>query len=157
MGILDQAVIPIKKENKMKEFIKRIFGIDKIEAKKLAKAAEEKAAQDAKVAEDEAEKYASMSPKEQATANKESYIAVVNTHVNKDNVRNGFFELDWNEFFVLQLRQDGYQGTTDEEVVDKWFQELCRNVGAEDGVDMDRRGSGHVRRALLDNGKSEVY
>ena len=30
MGILDQAVIPIKKENKMKEFIKRIFGIDKI-------------------------------------------------------------------------------------------------------------------------------
>jgi hypothetical protein len=26
MGILDQAVIPIKKENTMKQFIKKIFG-----------------------------------------------------------------------------------------------------------------------------------
>jgi len=157
MGILDQAVIPIKKENKMKEFIKRILGIDKIEARKLAEAAKEKAVQDAKDAEDEASKYASMSSKEKATSKEEPYISVVNTHVNKDNVRNGFFELDWNDIFVLQLRQQGYQGSTDEEVVDKWFQELCRNVGAEEGVDMDRRGSGHVRRALLDNGKSEVY
>jgi hypothetical protein len=130
----------------MIKLIKKLFGIDKIEAKKAAKIAEEEAA-----------KYAKMSPKEQATADEQPYIAVVNTHVNKDNVRNGFFELDWNEFFVLQLKQDGYYGSTDEEIVDKWFQELCRNVGAEEGVDMDRRGSGHVRRALLDNGKSEVY
>jgi hypothetical protein len=141
----------------MKQFVKRILGIDKFEAKQAAKLEEEQTAVAAKLAEEEASKYASMSPKEQATAKEEPYISVVNTHVNKDNVRNGFFELDWNDIFVLQLRQQGYQGTTDEEVVDKWFQELCRNVGAEDGVDMDRRGSGHVRRALLDNGKSEVY
>lgn len=140
----------------MKQFVKRILGIDKFEAKQAAKLEEEQTAVAAKLAEEEASKYASMSPKEQATAKEEPYISVVNTHVNKDNVRNGFFELDWNDIFVLQLRQQGYQGTTDEEVVDKWFQELCRNVGAEEGVDMDRRGSGYVNRALRADGKTEV-
>jgi hypothetical protein len=55
---------------------------------------------------------------------------VLNTHVNKENVRNGFFELDWNEHFVLQLKQEGYgvEGDNDEEIVDRWFRELCANV-----------------------------
>jgi hypothetical protein len=71
-------------------------------------------------------------------------------------VRNGFFELDWNEYFVLQLRSAGYTGETDEAIVDKWFQELCRGVGAEEGVDMERRGSGFVNVNNLGNGKVEV-
>ena len=78
------------------------------------------------------------------------------THVNKDNVRNGFFELDWNEYFVVQLRGAGYTGDSDEAIVDQWFNELCRNVGAEEGVDMSRRGAGYVNRALRDDGKTEV-
>jgi hypothetical protein len=32
----------------------------------------------------------------------------LDTHVNKENVRNGFFELDWNDEFVVQLKQAGY-------------------------------------------------
>jgi len=77
--------------------------------------------------------------------------------VAKDDLKNGFFELDWNEYFVLQLRTAGYSGTTEEEVVDQWFSELCRNVGAEEGIDMSRRGSGFVNRALRDDGRTEVY
>ena len=80
----------------------------------------------------------------------------MDTHVNKENVRNGFFELDWNEYFVLQLRSNGYQGDTDESIVDQWFQDLCRNIGAESGIDMERRGSGFVNRALRDDGKTEI-
>jgi hypothetical protein len=83
-------------------------------------------------------------------------VEVLDTHVNKENVRNGFFELDWNEYFVLQLRSNGYQGDTDESIVDQWFQDLCRNIGAEAGVDMERRGSGFVNRALRDDGKTEI-
>ena len=83
-------------------------------------------------------------------------MEVLDTHVNKENVRNGFFELDWNEYFVLQLRSNGYQGDTDESIVDQWFQDLCRNIGAEAGVDMERRGSGFVNRALRDDGKTEI-
>ena len=100
---------------------------------------------------------ANLTPKEIASEKKEPWISVVDTHVNKENVRNGFFELDWNEYFVVQLKTAGYVGETDEEIVDKWFQELCRNVGAEEGVNMDRRGSGYVNRALRDDGRTEVF
>ena len=104
----------------------------------------------------EAERIAKLTPKERATENKEPWVAVLDTHVNKENVRNGFFELDWNEYFVLQLREAGYKGESDEAVVDKWFQELCKNVGAETGVDMERRGSGFINVNNIGNGKSEV-
>ena len=95
-------------------------------------------------------------PKEIATDAKEPWVAVLDTHVNKDNIRNGFFELDWNEYFVLQLKTAGYQGDTEEAIVDQWFSELCRNVGAEEGVSMDRRGSGFINVNNLGNGKTEV-
>jgi hypothetical protein len=100
---------------------------------------------------------AAPTAKEIATANKEPWVAVLTTHVNKENIRNGFFELDWNEYFVLQLRSAGYTGETDEAIVDAWFTELCRNVGTEEGVDMGRRGSGYVNRALRDDGRTEIY
>jgi len=73
---------------------------------------------------------AKLSPKDRATRKKEPWVGVLNTHVNSDNVRNGFFELDWNDQFVLQLKQEGYgvDGDKDEEIVDRWFRELCANV-----------------------------
>ncbi len=147
----------------MKKLVEKLFGIDKIKAETEAsiKAAEEakllaesaiEAAERAK----EAERLAKLSPKELATEKKEPWVAVLETHVNKDNVRNGFFELDWNEYFVLQLRSAGYIGATDEDIVDQWFNELCRNVGADEGIDMSRRGAGYVSRALRDDGRTEV-
>jgi hypothetical protein len=111
----------------------------------------------------EAKKYAELikvsgplSPKDQATAKKEPWVAVLDTQVNPDNIRNGFFELDWNEYFIVKLKLEGYKGSTDEEIVDQWFQDLCRNIGSETGVDMDQRGSGYVNRALRDDGKTEI-
>jgi len=147
----------------MNKFVKKLFGIDKIEtrieeslgeAEKAKKLAEE--AVSAAERAQEAERVAKLDPKERATEKKEPWVAVLETHVNKDNLRNGFFELDWNEYFVLQLRSAGYVGETEEEVVDEWFSELCRNLGAEEGVDMSRRGAGYVNRALRDDGRSEV-
>lgn len=147
----------------MNRFIEKLFGIDKIRAKteeslKAAEAATKLAEEAALAAEraKEAERIAKLTPKEKATEAKEPWVEVLQTHVNKDNIRNGFFELDWNEYFVLQLRSAGYIGATDEEIVDQWFSELCRNLGAEEGIDMSRRGSGYVNRALRDDGKTEV-
>ena len=148
----------------MNRFIKKMFGIDKIEARieeslQQAESAK-KLAEEATVAAEraqEAERISKLTPKELATEKKEPYIAVLETKVNKDNVRNGFFELDWNEYFVLQLTEAGYIGVTEEEIVDLWFQELCRNVGAEAGVEMERRGSGYVNRALRDDGRTEIF
>lgn len=146
MGILDQAVIPTKRKT-MKQFIKKIFGFDKIEeesAKAIKELEEIKAAA------------APKTPKEIATENREPWVAVLDTHVNKDNIRNGFFELDWNEYFVLQLRAAGYAGDSDEAIVDQWFSELCRSVGGDEGVDMSRRGAGYINVNNLGNGRTEV-
>jgi len=140
----------------MRDFIKRVFGIDKIEeeAKAARQAAEEMAA---KVQETEAKLTEVLkTPKEIATEKKEPWISVLDTHVNPENIRNGFFELDWNEYFVLQLRTAGYVGDTDEAIVDSWFSELCRNVGAEEGVNMDRRASGYINVNNLGDGRTEV-
>jgi hypothetical protein len=121
----------------MKRFIEKLFGIDKLKAETEAavKLAEEstKIAKDAVSAAErakEAEETAKLSPKDRATKLKEPWVGVLNTHVNKDNIRNGFFELDWNEQFVLKLKQEGYgfDGDKDEEIVDRWFRELCANV-----------------------------
>ena len=121
----------------MKKFIERLFGIDKIRAEAersvviAAEAAEAaKAATAAAERAVEAETQAKLSPKERATRKKEPWVGVLETHVNKDNVRNGFFELDWNDLFVLKLKQEGYgeDGDKDEEIIDRWFRELCANV-----------------------------
>lgn len=113
-----------------------------------------------KKAEEAAKEYvpdlSKLSPKEAATAKKEPYIAVLNTHINKDNIRNGFFELDWNDYFVLKLREAGYTGATDEEIVDAWFTDLCKDVAQQEGIDMSRRGSGYINRFLRDDGMTEV-
>ena len=89
-----------------------------------------KQAEETQKAAKEQEELAKLTPKERATRKKEPWVGVLNTHVNQDNIRNGFFELDWNEYFVLKLKQEGYgaDGDLDEEIVDRWFRELCANV-----------------------------
>jgi hypothetical protein len=118
-------------------FIKKLLGFDKIEANiaianqllEEATAKKDEAEQSLKIVQEQ-EELAKLTPKERATRKKEPWVGVLNTHVNKDNVRNGFFELDWNEPFVLKLKQEGYgfDGDKDEEIVDRWFRELCANV-----------------------------
>jgi hypothetical protein len=119
------------------KIIKRILGIDKIEqdletarqALDDARAKQIEAEKSAQLAQEQ-EELAKLSPKERATRKKEPWVGVLNTHVNQENVRNGFFELDWNDLFVLKLKQEGYgaDGDKDEEIVDRWFRELCANV-----------------------------
>jgi hypothetical protein len=121
----------------MRKFVEKLFGIDKVRAEAersvaIAAEAAEAAKKSVEAAEraKEAEETAKLTPKERASKKKEPWVGVLNTHVNKDNIRNGFFELDWNEEFVLKLKQEGYgvEGDPAEEVVDRWFRELCANV-----------------------------
>jgi hypothetical protein len=121
----------------MRKFIEKLFGIDKVRAEaERSVAIAEEAAKAAKDSTDAAERakaadeQAKLTPKDRATHKKEPWVGVLNTHINKDNIRNGFFELDWNEHFVLKLKQEGYgfDGDPDEEIVDRWFRELCANV-----------------------------
>ena len=143
-------------ELNMNKFIKKLFGIDKIEAETEEAIRQKVAAQLATEKAVETERLTKLTPKQVATDKKEPWVAVLDTHVNKDNIRNGFFELDWNEYFVLQLREAGYKGDSEEAIVDSWFSELCRNVGTESGVNMDQRSAGYINVNNLGNGKTEV-
>jgi hypothetical protein len=104
------------------KWLEKLTGLDKVR-----KEAEEKLA---RAEEQEMQTLKEKNPKEYATRRKEPWVGVIDTHVNQENVRNGFFELDWNKYFIEQLREQGYglEGDDEEQIVDRWFRELCANV-----------------------------
>lgn len=93
--------------------------------------------------------------KEEATAKGEPWVGVLDTKVNPDNIRNGFFELDWNNEFVEQLIDAGYQGETPEQIVDGWFRTIARQILDEEGLDTDR-GAGFIDTTKIDKDKSKI-
>lgn len=69
--------------------------------------------------------------KELATEKNEPYVAMVRMDIDPDNLHQGAFELDWNEIFVARLVKAGYMMKPDDvdaDIVDRWFQNVCRHV-----------------------------
>ena len=94
--------------------------------------------------------------KAQATKDKKPWVAVLDTQVNPDNIKNGFFELDWNNEFIEQLIDAGYTGEQPEHIVDQWFRTIATQMLEEDGQQTDR-GMGYIETSKADdNGKAEV-
>lgn len=148
----------------LKNFFKRLIGLDKVEqhlaeTQKRLEEAVDKTAEHLREAEKarQEEIQAKLTPKERATAKGEPWVCVLDTHVNKDNIRNGFFELDWNALFIEDLKKAGYgfDGDPEEEIVDRWFRDLARNMLGEDGLDTSR-GAGYINVNRLPGGKAEV-
>lgn len=73
-----------------------------------------------------------LTAKEKATAQGQPFVEVISVNFDKEKPSDGYFELEWNDIFVEHLRRAGYQGTSAEEIVDSWFTQLCRGIGAED-------------------------
>jgi hypothetical protein len=133
----------------MKQWLKKITGIE-AEEKRIA---EEKAALEA----ESDKKLKIKDPKAYATKKKESWVNVLDMKVNEDNIRNGFFELDWNKYFIEELLTAGYgsDGDVEEEIVDRWFKDIVYNMLQEEGQDTNR-GAGYINVVPIDKGKSEV-
>ena len=96
--------------------------------KSIAAAESKEKLADAQKSLDGSAKKSKKSPKELATERGEPYIAILSMDVNPDDINSGAFELDWNEKFIANLMRAGYQGRTDSDLVDQWFQNVCRNV-----------------------------
>ena len=140
----------------MKNFVKKILGLDKLEAEALeAKQAAEALLLKAQEAEKKLAEV-TKTPKEIATEKKEPYFEVVGFHTTPENPRFGFWELDWNEYKVVELKALGYYGETDEEVIDQWFTEICRESGTAVGASMDRRSMGFIDVKQIGGGRSEI-
>lgn len=93
--------------------------------------------------------------KEEANKNNKPWVAVLDTQVNPDNIRNGFFELDWNNEFIEQLLDAGYKGESQEEIVDAWFKTIIGQMLEEEGIDSDRN-AGYIKTDKLNDGKAEI-
>jgi hypothetical protein len=74
---------------------------------------------------------AKKSAKDIATEAGEPYVAILGMEVDPENLHQGSFELDWNSIFVTRLVKAGYmmkETDTDADIVDRWFQNVCRHV-----------------------------
>ena len=67
----------------------------------------------------------------------EPWVEVKHMEVNPEDVKAGYMELDWNDQFVAMLHAQGYSGDSDESVVNKWFNDICRTVLMQENADMD--------------------
>ena len=105
-----------------------------------------------------------LSAKEKATQAGEPYINILSMEVDPNNVQAGAFELDWNSMFITQLVKAGYmkkKDDTDQDIVDRWFQDVCRNVALEmyeqTQADPDNRADLRtIRNKDLGDGRTEV-
>ncbi len=99
------------------------------------------------------------SAKDAATKKGEPYISVLSVELDPDNVQNGAFELDWNDIFVAKLVRAGYKGKDDAQIVDQWFQDICRNVLMENYEQWAANQTGEnriINRRDLGDGRTEV-
>jgi len=104
-----------------------------------------------------------LSEKEKATAAGEPYINILKMDVDPSDINAGSFELDWNDKFILNLVKAGYRykdTDTDTDMVDRWFQTVCRNVALEVyeqvQADPSNRDLRQVKTRDIGNGRTEV-
>jgi hypothetical protein len=132
-------------------FIKKVFGGENPELKhqqevQAAIKAKQKAKPKAKAKKVTIEK-APLTDKEKATLRHEPWVDVIGFKVNKDNVRNGFFEIDWNEYWIEKLKQEGYgfDGDPEDEIVGRWYRDICYNAAAAEGIDISDQDFGFLK------------
>jgi hypothetical protein len=99
--------------------------------------------------------------KELATERGEPYVTILSMDIDPNNLHQGAFELDWNDKFVSNLIRAGYQmkpDDTDADIVDRWFQNVCRHVVMEtwEQEEAMRKSGIYVKTTDLGGGRSEV-
>jgi len=100
--------------------------------------------------------------KEIATAAGEPYVAILKMDIDPNNLHQGSFDLDWNEIFVSRLVKAGYMikpTDQDADIVDRWFQTVCRHVVMETWEQEQAiiKGAGqYVNTRNIGDGRTEV-
>lgn len=98
-------------------------------------------------------------PKADATKKGEPYVSIIKVELDPENIGQGAFELDWNEQFITKLLRAGYKGKDDAQIVDQWFQDVCRNVVMETYEQYEAnnpRPLTGIQKKDLGNGRTEV-
>ena len=101
------------------------------------------------------------SAKEIATEAGEPYVNILSMDIDPENLHAGSFELDWNDKFLANLLRAGYVGKTEADVVDQWFQNVCRHVvletwEQEQAMNPQANPQRYTRTKDIGGGRSEV-
>jgi hypothetical protein len=106
-----------------------------------------------------------LTEKQKATQAGEPYVSILKVELDPADINNGSFELDWNDKFVVNLVKQGYKirpDDTDAQIVDRWFQTVCRNIALEvyeqEQADPEKRENDLrvIQQRDLGNGYTEV-
>lgn len=103
--------------------------------------------------------------KKSATLNNEPWVGVIHSEYKPGEMSDGFsFELDWNIEFVKLLKQEGYNGATEEEIVEQWFEDKATEqylgILGEEMSEMTETNdwsvpSTHITREQTEDGKTK--
>ena len=99
------------------------------------------------------------SAKDLATERGEPWVSIVSMDINPESLHEGSFELDWNSVFVTRLVRAGYMmkpDDTDADIVDRWFQNVCRHVVMETWEQEQAMNPRFTRSRDLGDGRREV-
>lgn len=104
-----------------------------------------------------------LTEKEAYTQRGEPWVQVLRIDVDPNNLHQGAFELDWNDIFVARLVKAGYmmkKDDTDADIVDRWFQNVCRHVVMEtweqEQAIAKSFSNQYVRQRDIGEGRSEI-
>lgn len=101
--------------------------------------------------------------KEKANLEKKPWVGIKNSNFDPSKGLSGFeIELDWNEYFIKFLTDNNYKGLNDQQIVEEWFNDLCKSSILEEGlleyysgISMDENKLNKIKRRRLDDGNSE--
>jgi len=79
---------------------------------------------------------------------KEPWVAMPKIHWNPLGKARAYFEMDYNEYFITQLKENGYEGS-EPEMVNQWMNDVCVGI-LEEINDMDAEYATPSRRSNAD-------
>lgn len=102
--------------------------------------------------------------KQKATLEGNPWMTVINSDYDHEEGLGGLtFEFDWNDHFVEFLRENKFEGLTDEDVVENYFNELCKQIAIQEDLveyintdpSAPERAPGTVIKKNASDGRSE--
>lgn len=92
---------------------------------------------------------------------KEPKVEILKFDFDPADPKVGSIELDWNTEFIELLIKHGYAGTSEEEIIDQWLNDVCRTIIANQfpGAAASAgtlAGAKIINRKDLGSGKTEV-
>jgi len=95
--------------------------------------------------------------KRKATVLDEPWVDVLGVEIDPKKLSaGGAFNLDWNDAFIEELRKNGYQGTTQSQVVHRWFDTLCVDIAVESGLLLEGEAPADIIKTNdLNDGRKE--